>query len=223
MDRTEGPHDRPRPEAPPRERVDEHPGRGAAGQLRHRHPMAAAFRSLPAGPIARGRPADVVRAHEPGLRPVQGGDAAQRGGGRRGGEPSALGTAGSLRRAIRLPQRNRPAPRTRGGEGRALPAGRVGLLGRRPQRPAIDAGLLPGRHPCHAADVGRRFRGGKRAVERAWTGPQGRVPGGVPARPSEPEHDAIPALRSAGRQPDRGLPPPLHGQHVRPARPFRRL
>ena len=60
-------------------------------------------------------------------------------------------------------------------------------------------------------------------VERAWTGPQGRVPGGVPARPGEPEHDAVSALRSAGRQPDRGFPPPLCGQHVRfsgrPARP----
>ena len=57
---------------------------GAAGQLRHRDAVAAAFRSLPAGRIVRGQPADVVRAHEPGLCPVQGGHAAQRRGGRRG-------------------------------------------------------------------------------------------------------------------------------------------
>ena len=53
--------------------------------------------------------------------------------GRPSREPSALGTAGFLRRAIVSPQRNRPARRTGAGEDRALPAGRAGLLGRRPQ------------------------------------------------------------------------------------------
>ena len=65
--------------------------------------------------------------------------------------------------------------------------------------------------PMWAADSD----GGKRVVERARTGPQGRVPGGILARPVEPEHDGSAALRSAGRPPDRRFPPPLHGRHVR--------
>ncbi len=46
---------------------------------------------------------------------------------------------------------------------------------------------------------------------------QGRVPGRVPARAVQRPGDGLAALRSAGRPADRGLPPPLCGQHVRPA------
>ena len=74
---------------------------------------------------------------------------------------------------------------------------------RKPPRPAVLASGRAGEH----ADVVGRSDGQQRSVQRSRHRPQGRLQRRVLLRPSEPEPGKPAAVRSAGRQLGRGVPP----------------
>ena len=125
-------------------------------------PMAAPRRPLLAGPVAVGRRVHLVRAFAASATRGFGTATAPERPGRRGPFDllpwEACRRSAATRRAVGHPAGDRLALPARPGQGRALRPGRVGPLGRRPQRRRPAAGLLAGGHPGQHADVEGRSR-----------------------------------------------------------------